>query len=83
MIRILLAAAAVIAALAFEQRPARALDLPWCEISAAGDEHGRYNSIEECLRDRAGGGGFCNPNPRYHGDEQRRSGPPQHSRRRH
>lgn len=83
MLRILLATAVVAAAMAFAQRPAQANDPPWCLISAAGDEHCRYNTLEECLRDRVGGGGFCNPNPRYHGAEQRRNVRPQPSRRRH
>ncbi len=75
MIRILIAAALIIAALA--QRPARASEAPWC----LGGGYGRcyYNSLEECRRDQAGGGSFCNPNPWYHGTEQPgRKVPPRH-----
>jgi len=83
MIRILLAAAAVIAAMAFEPLPVKAAEAPWCLIGQGGG-NGRctYNSIEECIRDQAGGGSFCNPNPSYHGGEQSRTVRPQ-PRRRH
>lgn len=63
MTRILMAAAIVIAAMGL--RPAQASEAPWCAIgSQSGTERCYYNSIEECVRARAGG--FCNPNPRYH-----------------
>ncbi len=48
---------------------------PWCLISAYGSERCSYASLDACLRDRVGVGGFCNPNPRYHGAAQPRRGP--------
>lgn len=84
MIRILLAAAAVVAAMAFQQRPAQAEELPWCVTTQSGNDRCRYNTLEDCTREAvAGSRGFCNPNPRYHGDERRRAAPAQPSRRRH
>ncbi len=57
---------------ALSQRPAaRAAEPPWCLISGFGGERCSYGSLDACLRDRAGGGGFCNPNPRYHGSASR------------
>ena len=87
MIRILLAAATVIAAMAFEHGPAQADEYPWCLIGYGGG-NGRcsYNSLEECLRDRAGGASFCNPNPRFHGlqqPEQKTRSARRHTRRKH
>lgn len=84
MVRILLAAAAVIAATAFEPRPVQASEAPWCLIGQGGG-NGRcsYNSLEACIRDEVGGGSFCNPNPSDHDGEQSRTVRPQSSRRRH
>lgn len=81
MIRILLTTILVIAGTMPVWRPATASELPWCLLGYGGS-NGRcyYNSLEECIRDRAGGGGFCNPNPFYY-DEQRRNAPPQPGRR--
>ena len=84
MIRILLATAAVIAAMAFQPRLAQAEELPWCITTQSGNDRCRYNTLEDCTREAvAGSRGFCNPNPRYHGGEQRRDAPAQHSRRRY
>jgi hypothetical protein len=83
MMRILIAALFAVANIAFVQRPARAAKPPWCLITSAGCERCRYNSLDECLRDRVGGGGFCNPNPRYHGEAKPRRPPPPRSRYRH
>lgn len=70
MIRIILAAAAIIAAMPFEQRPARASEAPWCVVgSQSGTEQCYYNSIEQCAR--SAGHGFCNPNPGYHASQPR------------
>jgi hypothetical protein len=69
MTRIVLAAAAIVAALSIEQRPAQASEAPWCVIGGqSGTEQCYYNSIEECTRSH--GFGFCNPNPRYHAPQQ-------------
>jgi hypothetical protein len=71
MIRILCAITLVVSATALVQQPAQASEAPWCLI---GKNDGRcyYNSLEECRRDMAGGGSFCNPNPAYRGAEQPR-----------
>jgi len=63
MIRILVLVLVAAAAMAFGQRPAQAREHPWCLISAFGEQHCQYDSLEACLRDRVGGAGFCNPNP--------------------
>ena len=66
MIRFLLvalAAVAAIAAMTFTPRTAQASDPPWCLLGSSGDEHCRYNSLEACLRDRVGGGGFLQSQP--------------------
>lgn len=83
MIRILIVALAAAAAMTAAQRPAHASDPPWCLIGSSGEEHCRYNSLDDCLRDRVGGGGFCNPNPRYQAAPQSRSAPSRHGRRRY
>jgi len=73
MIRILVLVLLAGAAVALGQRPAQAaVDYPWCLISAYGGQHCGYNSLDACLRDRVGGGGFCNPNPSYRGAAQPR-----------
>jgi hypothetical protein len=71
MIRILCATALVISATALVQQPAQASEAPWCLIGRDGG-NGRcyYNSLEQCRREMAGGGTFCNPNPAYRGAEQ-------------
>lgn len=71
MTRILFALAALVAAFAVHPRSAQAAEAPWCLIGQGGG-NGRcsYNSIEACLRDQAGGGSFCNPNPFYRAEQQ-------------
>jgi hypothetical protein len=77
IMRILIAAFFAVANITFAQRPSQAAEAPWCLITAAGCERCHYTSLDDCLRDRVGGGGFCNPNPRYHGTER----PPRRGRR--
>ncbi len=79
MIRILLTALIAVAAMPFVQRPAQAAEPPWCLISGFGDEHCRYSSLDDCLRDRSGSG-FCNPNPRFRGSEPPRQRRPERRR---
>ena len=76
MKRIILAAAAVIAAFAFNAPAARAHEAPWCGVVEVGRNNTywdcRYNSLETCVSNViAGLRGFCNENPNYTG----RSGP--------
>jgi hypothetical protein len=68
--RIVLAAAVFIAALAVEQGPASAREAPWCAVFTVGRGSVywdcRYNSVEECQPDVISGNrGFCNMNPGY------------------
>jgi hypothetical protein len=70
MMRIMLAAAVVIAALSFDLRPASAKEAPWCAVLSMGRGGAywdcQYNSIEECRPNViAGNRGFCNENPRF------------------
>jgi Protein of unknown function (DUF3551) len=83
MIRILSAAALVLAALAFGGRPAQAYgDAPWCAVTNnTGDMHWEceYWSVEACQPHViAGNRGFCNENPWYKGPARR--APPRHRR---
>ena len=79
MMRILWAAALIVAAMACEQRPAQAYDAPWCAShnnAFGATEECRFNTLEECVQDVvAGNRGFCNENPRYHGPEPRHDAP--------
>jgi hypothetical protein len=70
------------ASMTLSQRPAQAAEPPWCLFTKGGEEHCRYNSLDACLRDRAGGSDFCNPNPRYQGERQNGKSPSRNSRRR-
>ena len=87
MVHLVFVTAVAIAALALGQCPAAAREAPWCAVvNDIGDVTWdcQYNSVEECVPNViAGNRGFCNPNPRYHGAEERRSVRPQPSRRRH
>lgn len=84
MMRILWAAALVIAAMACEQRPAQAAEGPWCAVINKGFDvewDCYYNSVEACTPNILGGNrGFCSPNPRYHGVERRSGGARRHHR---
>jgi uncharacterized protein DUF3551 len=70
---VLLAAIAIVA-MSFDLRPAKASgDAPWCAVITLGEdvsyEDCRYRSFEECRPNvLAGNRGFCNPNPRYIGN---------------
>jgi hypothetical protein len=73
MIRMFLAGALVLAALAVVQ-PARAAEAPWCAVidMGRGDAYWdcQYRTIEQCVPTViAGNRGFCNPNPRYVGPQ--------------
>lgn len=47
--------------------PVRAQNYPWCLQSAAflGSVHCTYPSLEQCVFDRQGLGGYCSQNPEY------------------
>ncbi len=84
MKRIILAAAAVIAAIAFNAPAARAYEARWCGVVEVGRNNNywdcRYNSLETCVSYViAGLRGFCNENPNYTG----RSVPVKKTRMRH
>jgi hypothetical protein len=72
MMRILLAAAAVIGAGALDLRPVHAAESPWCAVveHGTGDAYWdcQYATLEQCVPNvLAGNRGFCNENPAYHG----------------
>jgi hypothetical protein len=82
MMRIVLAASVLIAAMSFGSQPVRASEGPWCAFISLGTgsvyEDCRYRSIEECRPNvLAGNRGFCNLNPRWV------DGPGTRPRRRH
>jgi hypothetical protein len=76
MLRILMAAATIMAVMSFGGRPAQAYgDAPWCAVISVGwgEMHWEceYNSIEACRPNvLAGNRGFCNPNPAYRGPKR-------------
>jgi len=81
MQRISMAAAAgslaLLAVMAFGTNAARAYEAPWCAVidTGTGNDYWdcQYSSIEACRPHiLSGNRGFCNPNPRYRGVEQRR-----------
>lgn len=75
MTRILLAAAIVVAALAFMQRTVQADEAPWC-ANVEGSERCYFNSIEECARAMsAGSRGLCHQNPWYRTPQPRQQAP--------
>jgi hypothetical protein len=90
MMRIVLAAAAFIAAAAFDLGPASAREAPWCAVISLGTGtvywDCQYNSVEECVPNvLAGNRGFCNHNPRWEGGEttaiERKAHKKRHTRR--
>jgi Protein of unknown function (DUF3551) len=88
MLRILLAAAAIMPVMSIGSRPALAYgDAPWCTVTIEGPgihQECEYSSIEECQSHViAGNRGFCNQNPRYHGPAKRRSSPRHRRHREH
>jgi hypothetical protein len=77
MTKFLSAAAVVIAALTFGQRPvqAQAKEAPWCAVLMTGEDSVywdcQYRSFDDCLPHLyEGNRGFCNQNPRYQGADQ-------------
>jgi len=72
MVRIISAAALLVAVMALGARPAQAYnDAPWCAVINTGnDVHWdcQYSSFEQCYPTvLAGNRGFCNTNPAYEG----------------
>jgi hypothetical protein len=70
--RIVLAAAAVVAAIFLSLRPSQAYDGPWCALTDIGGgvmhENCSVRTFEMCVQEViAGNRGFCNPNPRWQG----------------
>jgi hypothetical protein len=81
MIRMILAVAVAIAALALDLRGAEAREAPWCAVNNIGwgnvTEDCSFWTLEACVPHViAGNRGFCNQNPRY-------TGPPVKARRKH
>ncbi len=74
MSRIVLAA--FVATALATSAPAGAAEGPWCALlNFGGDisEDCQYRTLEQCLPAVTGGfRGFCNPNPRWHGAQERR-----------
>ena len=72
MMRIVLAAGIVIAAMSFDLKRAPAAEGPWCAFIGMGEdaiyEDCRYRTFEECWPNVISGNrGFCNHNPRWVG----------------
>lgn len=72
MMRILVIAGVLIAAVSLDTRPSSAQEGPWCAIITLGQgaayEDCQYYSLEACRPTiLAGNRGFCNPNPRWVG----------------
>ena len=86
MLRIILAAAVLIAVAAFDARPVRAFgDAPWCAYVSLGfgafQNDCSYRTFEECVPNVLGGNrGFCNQNPNWVG---RPAAVPKAQRKRH
>ncbi len=72
MLRIILVTAVLAAIHLANPDPARASEGPWCALRNFGSdlsEDCQYRTLEECrLTVIAGIRGFCNPNPRWHGE---------------
>ena len=77
MIRILIAAAAVLAVISITGSPAQAYgNHPWCAVQYTGlfntEWNCEYDAIEACRPHiLAGNRGFCNLNPYYHAPQRR------------
>ena len=74
MRRVISAIVFAAAVLSFQSKPAQAGEGPWCAFISVGTgaiyEDCQYWSFEACRPNvLAGNRGFCNLNPRYHGDE--------------
>jgi Protein of unknown function (DUF3551) len=86
MMRITLAAAVVIAVMAFDPRPVRAYEAPWCAVINIGTGNAywdcQYRTFEECAPNvLAGNRGFCNRNPRWEGSYAPVNKPKSHRKR--
>ena len=88
--RLVLIAAAFMAVMAFDVRPAPAHRMaPWCAVVSTGFENDswdcHYASIEECRPNViAGNRGFCSPNPAWRASSEPRKWRRHHRRiRRH
>jgi hypothetical protein len=74
--RVMLAVAVVAMVVLAGQRPGRAYDGPWCAVTNTGGGTVQWNcslpTFEMCRQEViAGNRGFCNPNPRWVGDQPR------------
>ena len=72
MMRIVLAAGFIIAAMSFDVRLVKAAEGPWCALIGMTDdsvyEDCQYRTFEACRSTvLAGNRGFCNQNPRWTG----------------
>jgi len=72
MMRIVLAAGVIMAAMSFNMRAAPAAEGPWCAFIEMGEdviyEDCQYQTFEQCQPNViAGNRGFCNHNPRWVG----------------
>ena len=77
--RVVLAVAVVAVVVLAGQRPARAYERPWCAVTDIGGGVVQWNcgmrTLEMCRQEViAGNRGFCNPNPRWVGDQPRPRG---------
>ena len=77
--------AVLLAASALMPAPAQTAEGPWCRILNLGSDASddcQYMSLEECQPlVIAGQRGFCNPNPRWQGPDQTKTGRKRTSRR--
>jgi uncharacterized protein DUF3551 len=72
MTRIIFAAVAVLAGVAFGPGPAKAYEAPWCAVTSKGNGNAywdcQYGSIDACRPNVIGADrGWCNPNPNFVG----------------
>jgi hypothetical protein len=72
MIRLIFATAtvAVFAGVAFNSKPVKAYEAPWCAVTSKGNGNAywdcQYSSIEKCQPNVVGADrGWCNPNPYF------------------
>jgi len=70
MTRVIFAAIAALAGVAFDLQPAKANEAPWCAVISKGEDSAywdcQYRSIEECRPNvLAGDRGWCSPNPYF------------------
>jgi hypothetical protein len=84
--RIVLAAAVFIVAMAVDLRPGRAdPDGPWCAAVVMGHsvvKSCHYRTFEECYPNILGGNrGSCEPNPYWYGRDQKPEKPRRHRKR--